>query len=307
MKLPALSKELRGTLLLICGTVGMSGIPVLAQLTMRHVSAVHFPGLWMAFSSFWAFVLILFQRPRMLVKRLEGLGFPFLLLGIFSCIWVQTYFSGVALLDAALATFLANSRIIWGVILGYFVFKERPGGFHLIAIVLAMIGIALILCENFSLDNNPRGILLVLVSAVFFVLVSAIVKKSIPRDAISIALFIRFFMPAIVLSIIGFYREPAISINASGLFWLAAGSFIGPFLSFFLIFSGLQMVKLGIQQIIQSLGLIFTAIISFFVFRTFPSSIQNIGGALILAAVLISNKSIQEKLRRRNNGSKLIK
>lgn len=290
--------EVRGMGLLAAGTAALSAIPVVAQLAMRHLSPAYFTGLWMACASVWAVVLVLARNPARAMRGVRGGVRTLLLLGVVSVIWVQSYFAGVARLDAALVTMLVNSRIAWGVILGFLFFGERPGRAQWVSTTLALTGVALILVGDLSGNADPVGMLFVLISAVFYVLVSAIVKRFIPRESVPLALLVRFGAPAVTLTTVAFLTGPEFAINRQAIVLLTFGSLAGPFLSFLLIFTAVPMVRLGVQQLVQALGIVFTAILSAAVFGQTPTLIQYIGGVTILASLVLVGRNSSRPTRR---------
>lgn len=279
--------EARGLVILGFGVAGMSTIPVVSQLVMRLVPPPHFSGFWMVGATLWAAIFAARHGVRPALARARKLWRPLVVVGLLATGWVYLYFYGVARLDAAVATFVINSRAVWGVLLGIVFFGERPSIRQAVGIVLSVVGVALVFAGD--LASGDRGAMVaVLGAAVLYVALSAVVKRSIPRDAVPIALVARFALPALLLSTIGVAAQPDVSyFDARAFGAIAVGSLVGPFLSFLLVFTAMPRVRLGVQSVFQSLGIVFTAIVSFVVFGTVPTPIQYAGGALILGAVIL--------------------
>lgn len=279
--------ERRGLVFLFIGTVGMSLIPIMAQIVMQSVPPRHFTGVWMAFASVWAAVFILSRGTGARPAPVRALAWPLFAAGVCATAWVYLYFYGIARLDAAVATFLINSRILWGTLLAVILFHERIGLLQAIGTVTTIAGITLVFAGDFS-GGDPAAMIAVVCAGFFYVLLTVIVKRFIPRDAVPLALLARFVGPAILLTAVSFSLDPDPSfLTGRTVLMLAIGSFVGPFLSFFMVFTAMPLVRLGVQTLFQSLPIVFTSIVSYLVFGTIPTPVQYVGGAMILISVLL--------------------
>jgi drug/metabolite transporter (DMT)-like permease len=190
-------------------------------------------------------------------------------------------------LDAAVATFLINSRIVWGAIFGVFLFGERIGTAQAIGTATAIVGVTLVLSGDFR-GGEPLAMISVLIAAIFYVLMAATVKRHVPRDDVPLALLARFVGPTVLLTVVSFSLDPDVSfLSGRAALMLAVGALIGPFLSFLFVFTAMPLVRLGVQVLFQSLPIVFTSVFSFLVFGTIPTMLQCMGGALILVSVFV--------------------
>ena len=291
---------IKGYVLIILGTVFLSAIPVNAKFLLETIPTDHFSAFWMLGASVWAGLWVFrkgAREPIRLFKRHRG---SLLAIGIMAIVWVFSYFQGVARLDPAVATFIVNSRVIWGVALGFIVFHERLPLPSFVGVIVVLVGVVVVYLNGIGADD-ALGMAYTTLSAFLFVIVNAIIKARLSRDAIPLALLCRFIFPAVAYGTLVALRGPvSYQITTLHVLLLIFGSLTGPFLSFLFIFSALPYLRLGVHTVFQSIGSVFTAIISFLVLRTVPSKLQIIGGALIVVGLIVVGVWNDRAIRRRS-------
>lgn len=282
-----LLRDYKGLWFLAGGTLGTAMIPIFAQIVLRTVPETHFTFLWMGSATVWAALWMVGKGPTRMARLARRRWFSLVLTGVFALGGAYFYFRAVARLDAALVAFLNNSRIVWGVAIGAVLFHERVSTVQALYIALAILGVALVFVGTTTFDGTD-GMIDILLATVLFLLVNAVIKRRIPGEAVPLALFARFFVPALALGLVVLIRGDSLAyLSMRHLVALAVGGFIGPFLSFLLLFMAVPLVPFNVQAVFRSLGVVFTALASYTVFGTTPSVNQYIGGTIILVAVLL--------------------
>ena len=194
-------------------------------------------------------------------------------------------YGSVAFLDPGTAAMLGKTGIIFSLALSVVWLRERLSTVQLLGAALAVVGVALIAYHPG--DVIQIGSLLVLVSAFMYSLHAAIVK----RHGQDIE-FLDFFFYRL-LSTTGFLL--LFTAAAGHLAWpagnvwpllLVTGS-VDVVISRTLYYITLRMFPMGIHTIILTLSPVVAIVVAFFLFGTFPGVQELIGGAAILAGVMI--------------------
>ncbi len=278
---------LKGILLLVTGTLFMSMVPVLSKVVLEEMPSIHFSALWMLSSSLWG-AIWLFRKGFREPWRKFRLGWrPIVVTGALAAVWVYCYYRGLERLNPATTTFLVNSRIVWAMLIGVVFLRERYRGVQLLGILTVAFGI-LVIFSDVGRSGETTGVAFILLSALVFVLGNAVIKRYAPDLGVPLVLFARFFFPALLLAPASFAAGSLLSyLTVRNAVLIAAGTLIGPFLSFLMIYTALMYLNLGIHTAFQSVGIVFSALFTFLVFGTMPPAATLIGGGLIAAGLTL--------------------
>ncbi|WP_433159683.1 DMT family transporter [Kribbella sp. CA-247076] len=235
-------------------------------------------------------VLIVIALARGALRRLPrravlaGLG-----MGVFGyAAQSGLYFSALARIDAsmvALILYLYPVLVMAGAIaLG----RERASRRRVWALGIALAGIALVLSGAMTGRFVWQGALLALGAAVTYtgyILVGDRVTADVPPLALTALVCIGAFGTFVIF---GFLRGgTALTFAPAGWFWLAALSLVSTVGAILLFFAGMARVGPSVASILSILEPVVTVVAAAAVFGETLSVIQWLGGALVLAAVLI--------------------
>jgi drug/metabolite transporter (DMT)-like permease len=279
--------KLRGIALISAGTLCLSTVPVFSKLVMADMSSVHFSFFWMCFGLSYTIVFSVAKGPQASITSLRREWKYLIAAGVSAFVWVILAFAGIKRLDPTVSIVFFNIRGVWGVLIGLAFLKERYVAWQYVGMAIIIAGVALNLVGTEGTDEVV-GSLITIGSALAYAVTNGLVKRFVTRSGIVPALFARFTIPAIALFFLGVGSGiPFEALQGRTLLILTFGSFVGPFLSFVLIYSSLKYLDLGVQSFFQSAGLFFTAIFSYFVFASVPTPIQITGGLIVVTGMIV--------------------
>ena len=275
---------------------------------IRHLTETyHIPALVLAFwrDVFVALTLVillgLFRRRLLRVNRrhLLYLAAYGLVLSLFNALWTQA----VALNGAAVATVLVYSSAGFTVLLGHWLLQERLDWARLLAVALSLSGCALVsgALDPAAWGANLVGILSGVLSGLGYAAYTLMGRSAAQRGLNPWTTILYTFGFAAVF-LLGYNLLPGEMIPASAanpreLFWLggrlagwgvlfllAAGPTVAGF--------GLYNISLGylpssVANLIVTTEPVFTAAIAYLLLGEHLSSVQALGGLVILSAVVL--------------------
>lgn len=281
-----MSDPAKGLLCLVTGTLTISTVPVVSKVVLQEMPSVHFTVLWMAAATLYSVVLVFAQGVDETWRKLRTAWKRTVMTGLVAVAWVHFYFRGVELLDPAVVSFVLNSRMLWAVAGGMLLLGERYRPLQFAGMLAIACGVVVIFI-NVEGSLEALGVTFVLLSALFYVVGSAIVKSHIKKTGVAVALLARFVFPFLVLLPIAL-RSGNIGTYLSweSALLIAGGAFLGPFLSFLLIYTALRYLPIGLHTVFQSVSVFYTALLSFAVFGSLPPRNKIIGGLIIVAGMI---------------------
>jgi drug/metabolite transporter (DMT)-like permease len=280
-------QKLKGLLMVLGGTITLATVPVFSKVLMRQIPPVHFTLLWMMCALSYTIILAFFKGIKGVLEKIRCNFKNIFFAGIFASLWVFLYFEGLNRIDPTVSSFLFNSRAIWGLLIGLCVLKEKYKKLEWTGMSMILLGSVLI-TSNAAGGAELSGMLLIVLSAFSYVLTSTFVKKFIGKTGIVPVLVARFLLPVFFMLIISLRQGGFCEyVNKDNILLLLAGSFIGPFFSFILIFNSLKYIGVGLQTICQSTAPLFTGMLAFFIMGIFPPLSQFVAGIVILAGVTL--------------------
>ena len=228
--------------------------------------------------------------------------------------WLVVGLAGTASAFMNLAVFVAFERIsIALAMLGFYTYpaivavvvvvtgRERLDGGRIVALVLALVGMALVVLGQVSPDGNLRldliGVALVLIGACLNVAYLFAVREgylALPAREAALAVLVISMVWYLLLAIVGGQiaalglplREPAV------LPWLFLAGTVGAALAVVLFTAGLRVVGGVRTSILMLLEPVAASVLALVVLGEALTPIQVFGGALVLgAAVLVERRS----------------
>ena len=302
LRKPLPSSLTRGYLICLAGTVFLAftaifiryltvqfGIPPLVLAFWRDLFVVIALGL--ALALFWRDLL---HIDRKQVAFFAAYG---LILALFNSLWTVS----VALNGAAVSTVLAYSSVAYTAILGRIIFAERLDGVKIFIILLSLAGCVLV-SGAYNLDAlqlNWLGIIAGLLTGLGYAGYTLMGRASAKRQISPwTAMLYSFGFATLIL--LGFNFLPGSETSGLGsanLFWLG-GSLVGWIVlitlavvptmggfGFYLV--SLTYLPASVANLIATLEPVITAALAYLLLGEQLSGMQLIGGAFILASVVI--------------------
>ena len=250
------------------------------------MSAPRFSFFWMLGGFIYTTLFSLIAGPKRVAVAFAREWKYASLAGIFTLFWVLPYFAGIKRLDPPVGALVFNVRGIWAVAIGLVLLGERYSRAQYAGMLIILAGLTINLIQSGGPDETI-GTLLLTGSALSFVLTNVCVKKIIHKTGVLPALYARFAIPLLAFAIISGNDISFTSLGSREILLLATGSFVGPFLSFILVFSSLKYVTIGMQSFFLSSGVFLTGVLSFLVFGSIPTGLQLTGGVIIVLGTII--------------------
>jgi drug/metabolite transporter (DMT)-like permease len=247
----------------------------------------------------YTLLLMLGRNPRRVMHGIRTEWRRAVLTGVCAAVWVYLYFAGLDLLDPTIGTLVFNGRVVWGLLLGALLLGERYGPLQLVGIGISVVGIG-ILGLGARDGGTARGVVLMAVAGLFYVLTTLNAKHVVARAGVIPALIARYLGPLLFLLPFALAEHGGgWSLSGGEVLLLLGASFAGPFLSFLLIYAALRYLHLGVQILYQSSGVFLTAVWSLIVHGEILQGHEIVSGVVVIAGLALMGVAATRKARSR--------
>jgi drug/metabolite transporter (DMT)-like permease len=218
-------------------------------------------------------LLILFKREGKLLKVPWSQGRYLLASGLFFAADLYVWHRSIVYTGAGLATILANTQVFYVSLVGVFLFKEKFGLKHLLAIVLAFLGVVLLgseRLESFNQLAQLRG----------------------SNDS-RVEIFWICFVTTVALSVVSLFAGDMALPSKEEWGWMVALALLVQVAGWLWIGQGMRVVaawKTGLVLLFQPA---LAAILGAIIFGEYLSLRQILGAVLVLVAILAIKLSPQ--------------
>ena len=229
---------------------------------------------------------------------------PYLILaGIFFALDLWFWHRSILYIGPGMSTLIANFQIFIIPLMSFFIFSMTPNKFQIIAIVLGISGLYLTLGYGGSIDNEniKLGFMFAIMTALAYsAYILSLKKNNIEAShEISplISLFYVSFISALILFIVIKIEGVSMAINdSSNLYSMLAYGIICHVFGWYMIILGLKTVTATTAGIILISQPIFSLFWDYLFFSRHTTSIEIIGIAVVIIAMIIcvSSESYDE-------------
>ncbi|WP_298762385.1 DMT family transporter [uncultured Polaribacter sp.] len=242
------------------------------------------------FGAFFIFLFCKYKKVNLKINSKKD-GYSFLVSGAFMAAHWVSYFYALKLSNVALGMLSMYTFPVMTAFLEPFFSKQKLNAIHVLLGILVLIGVY-ILVPNFSLENDEaKGILLGVFSALCYALRNLTTKKHVKNYNGSMIMLYQLIIVATLLLPVLFLSD--VSNVQSQLPLLVLIALLTTAIGHTMIVNSLQHFSVATASIISSVQPIFGIIIAFIFVREIPSFNTYIGGGLILLTVVI--ESIRSK------------
>mgnify|MGYP001041914603 CR=1 FL=1 len=211
----------------------------------------------------------------------------FLISGVFMGAHWVTYFYALKLSNVAIGMLSMFTFPIMTAFLEPFFTKQKLSLTHVFLGILVLVGIYF-LVPDFSIENNQaKGILFGIFSALCYSLRNLITKKSVTNYDSSAIMLYQLIVVTIILLPVLFISD--ISNLESQLPFLVLVALLTTAIGHTMLVNSLQHFSVATASIIGSIQPIFGIIIAYFFINEIPNKNTFIGGSLILLTVIIES------------------
>lgn len=206
-------------------------------------------------------------------------------IGLLESVSVIALFSAIHIMDPTLVSFFNNLQTIFIIMLSAIFLRERFNTMESTGTVISLAGIFLISFHSAAPVRN--GLILTLVSTVFFSCTVILVKKSLSRTD---PLTLGFYRSLILLLVIGgwaFLQGETIYMSRDLVMTTALGALFGPFLNILFYFLSLRYFDASKTSLIRASQPLFVLANAALLLDTIPSLKEIAGGLVIIAGLFI--------------------
>lgn len=239
-----------------------------------------------SFGAVFIYIFCRLKKVNIKIKSKKDL-FSFCVSGFFlGAHWV-TYFYALKLSNVALGMLSMFTFPVMTAFLEPVFTKQKINRIHVLLGFLVLIGVY-ILVPNFSIENDQaKGILLGIISALCYALRNLNTKKHVKNYNSSMIMLYQLTIVTILLTPVLFYSD--ISNFESQLPLLVLVALLTTAIGHTMMVNSLQYFSVSATSIIGSVQPIFGIIIAYIFVNEIPSSNTYIGGGLILLTVVIES------------------
>ena len=278
------NKHTKNLSLLLLATLFISTSGVLGKyIEMPAEVIIWFRG---GFGALFIYIFCKFKKVNLKINSKKDV-ISFFISGSFMAAHWVSYFYALKLSNVALGMLSMYTFPVMTAFLEPFFSKQKLNGIHVLLGFLVLIGVY-ILVPNFSLENNEaKGILLGVFSALCYALRNLTTKKHVKTYNGSMIMLYQLVIVAILLLPVLFLSD--ISNFESQLPLLILVALLTTAIGHTMMVNSLQHFSVATASIISSIQPIFGIIIAYIFVNEIPSRNTFIGGSLILLTVVVES------------------
>ena len=237
------------------------------------------------FSSIFLFIVIIFLKQSIRLKRKMDYWYLFLMGFILAVHWVS-FFKAIQISTVAIALLTFSTFPIFTTLLEPYVFREKIKAIDMIIAIVTLLGVILII-PSFQLEHNlTQGAFWGVVSGATYAVLSILNKKYVKNYSSLVVAFYEQLIAMIILLPSIFVYKLVISVEEVVLLSILGVVFTA--ISHLLFINSLRGIKAQKASVISSLEPVYGIIFSILLLREIPSVKEIIGGVIILTAALYS-------------------
>lgn len=266
-------------------TCGLGNIPAKAALTNITTEIFNFYFFLFAFV-ISGFTLCKKQGRDEIVKiNFKTLRLIFLLAIVFS-LALYFFMTSLKLIEPATVSFLSRFEVIFIVVLAYMILKEKLRFIEMIGGGVALAGIFVLKYKTTVIISHAAT--LMVLSSFFFAIAEIIIKKNISRLGTAQFVFYRNLFMAIFFFLFMLIRGQELYLpNLDILSLILIASLLLPVFGRVTYLEALKRINISRAALISQSSPLFTAFFAFMILHTYPAPIEWLGGALIIAGVIV--------------------
>jgi drug/metabolite transporter (DMT)-like permease len=206
-------------------------------------------------------------------------------IGVLTAAIVLIFSMAVRLADPTLVSFFSRLEVVFTVLLGMLLFKERLNRVELLGVAATISG-ALIMTYKAG-EFVLFAFLLVLMNSLFISIRTLLGKVAVqylePAVLVAVSRLIACLFTLSYAIAFGVLQWP----SSTNLIIIIIGALFGPFLGFVFLYKALSLSEVSRVSALRTSFPFFVALYSFLLFRTIPSPHQMLGGGIIVAGILV--------------------
>jgi drug/metabolite transporter (DMT)-like permease len=287
----------KGILFTLLSAVFNSSTYLLSRLILNLTNVETMLVLWF----FWGNIIFFFYM--FLTKSLKQIFYEtkrnlksLAILGLINTVSVILWSYGILLGDLTNVTFLFRFEVIFAVLLGLILLKEKLMSLEILGIILAIIGaFVMVYSGQLALGLGDLIMLFAALTSAISSFVTKIYSKKISSFALaynrSVFLFILIGIYSIALGKINF------AFSTDLLILTLTAAFVGAFLGFVFFYKSLSFYELSKATSVRSVEPFFAVIFALIFLSVAPTLPQLFGGTLIVVGIIILSLAAGKKVK----------
>jgi len=283
----------RGYLYAFIATICGSLVYLFSKAALNEVSLPQFGFYWFLMALFFNGLMALHPKGGFKVRTLTPADYRTLLyIGIIEIIATTSFYAAISVSsNPAVPSFLRNLEYLFVTLMGIWLLSERFGKAARLGALFTLAGAFMISFRSTSVEHFFTGVSgLMLLSTSFYAARTILAKKHIREISPVVLALNRAFFLLIFATVFMLVLRRSFVIPVYTFFLIAAGSFVGPFLTSIFQYSALRFIEASRAAIVQSTTGLFVLIGAFLIFGNLPATIQITGGLLAMAGVVLMMK-----------------
>jgi chloramphenicol-sensitive protein RarD len=205
-------------------------------------------------------------------------------IGVLTAVIVLIVSMAVRLADPTLVSFFNRLEVVFTVLLGMLLFKERLNRLELFGVITTMSGAVLMTYR--AGEIVLLALVLGLINSLFLSIRTLLGKFAVqylePEVLVAVTRLIACLLTLLYAIALGMLQLP----SNTDLLIITIGALFGPFLGFTLLYKALSLSEVSKVSAFRTSLPFFVALYSFLLFRTIPTPRQMLGGGIIVAGIL---------------------
>ncbi|GAB1403256.1 MAG: DMT family transporter [Lentimicrobiaceae bacterium] len=282
-----ISNHHKGYLFAFGATFFGSLVYLFSKAALLKISLPVFGFWWFAWALFWNSLYAIHRKGFADIKKLQKTDFRNLfIIAIFELVATTSLYIAIGIaLNPAVPSFLRNLEYVFIALLSIRFLNEKLNSRVAAGAIVTFAGAFIIASNNGLSGFSLETALFMLVATSFYGIRTILVKKNIVVItpiilAINRAIFL-FLFSLVMLTAWG----ESIVIDGKVMFNLAAGAFVGPFLTSIFQYSALKYIQASKTAVILSTTGLFVMMGAIVMFNMLPTRIQLMGGVFTMAGV----------------------
>jgi len=277
--------DMRGPVYAVLSAMATAVAPIATKQALETVNLETFSVLWSLSAFIVASTYALGKRGSNTFRMFRQY-WPFVLaIGVLTAAIVLIDSMAVRLVDPTLVSFFTRFEVVFTVLLGMLLFKERLNRLELLGVTTTISG-ALIMSYRAG-EIVFFAFVLGLINSLFVSIRTLLGKVAVqylePAVLVAVSRLIACLFTLLYAIAFGVLQLP----SSTNLLIIIIGAFSGPFLGFMLLYKALSLSEVSRVSVFRTSFPFFVALYSLLLFHTIPSPRQMLGGGIVVAGILV--------------------
>ncbi len=286
------------TLAMVGGALAIGFSPIISKAMKLSPTTIGFYRFFIGF--IFLSIIILIKKPKIDSKSLKKMIIPCMTGGFFFSCDLWLWHRSILYIGAGISTLLANTQVLYLVLIGIIFFKERPKWYFFIALLLTGAGVVMATSSFASLDFDSlhmKGLIYGLLTGLSYSFVTLSLKKA--NDQYHHPgpwpiFLLTFFASIFSLVFVVLENEMHLPQGIDILYAVIYGGLIHA-CGWLLISKAIKVIPIALASLILLLQPIFATILGVMIYNEQISILQALGLALSLIGIYIAMNSREKK------------